>query len=100
MLEYVFPLSPNTLWYPDPWQRQEFPNFEVNPGLRRVSGPLEMQVPAGKFQGCFKVITMFNSGATFDSFCPGIGVVESHYDHVGTPFGQTTVLTDYSLPDR
>ena len=95
MLEYIFPLSPNMLWYPDPWQRQEFPNFEINPGLRRISGPLEIQVPAGNFQGCFEVITIYNSGSTFDWFCPGIGVVKSQYDHIGTPFGRSTVLVDY-----
>jgi hypothetical protein len=97
ILQYIFPLSSSVLWYPDPWQRKEFPNLEVTSGLRRADGPIEIKVPAGTFRDCFEVITMYNSGATFSTFCAGIGVVGSHYDHVGTPFGFRTILIDYSL---
>jgi hypothetical protein len=94
-LEYIFPLSADLLWYPDPQQRAEFLNFELLPGLRAVSGPVEREVPAGRFQDCFEIVTYFNGGSPVSWFCPGIGVVESQYHHVGTPFGNTTVLIYY-----
>jgi hypothetical protein len=97
-LAYIFPLTLGDRWYPDPWQRQEFPDFEVFPGTRTVYDLAERQVPAGTFQDCFEIITFYNGGSPRSWFCPGLGTVEREYHHVGTPFGHITVLISFSIP--
>ncbi len=97
-LAYRFPLAPNLMWYPDPAQRAAHPEFDLTPGLRFASPPAARHTPAGDFDPCFEIVTMYNSGPTRQWFCPGAGVAASQYDHGGTPFGSRTALTSYTLP--
>jgi hypothetical protein len=97
-LEYVFPLEKNR-WYPDSWQREEFPDIDTGPssGIRLTSGPIEKHLPAGKFKNCFEVLTIYLGGGTISWFCSGVGYVGEEFDHMGTPFGFRTVLIDYIM---
>jgi hypothetical protein len=100
-LEYVFPLSDFSGWYPDPGQRQaEAIGYAghrmVDPGV----GFVNISVPAGDFEDCALIFTGFNSGPVFQYFCSGIGVVSEKYDHRGSRFGYETVLTNFFIAEQ
>lgn len=95
-LEYIFPLSDGKQWYPDPWQRANFLDFKNKTGLRKVNGPMRMELPAGEFENCFLMTKIFG-GEIKTRFCSGIGIVGQEYDHGGTPFGFEELLIDYKV---
>ena len=102
-LELVFPLGGSGCWFPDARQRSEMngvtPASGPVPGCRSASGePHPVEVPAGKFEACIDVVTYYNSGPTFLTFCPGVGIVATRYDHSGSQFGYHSALTGYLLP--
>lgn len=99
-LEYIFPLSDFSSWYPDPGQRQaEAIGFaghrRIDPGV----GFVNISVPGGDFEDCALVFSGFNPGSVFQYFCSGIGVVSEKYDHIGTRFGYETVLTNFFIAE-
>ncbi len=98
-LEYVFPLEERMGWYPDSWQRDEFPDIDTGPssGIRVAYGPVKKQIPGGEFENCFKVLTIYLGGGTESWFCLGVGFVGEEFDHMGTPFGLREVLIDYII---
>jgi hypothetical protein len=96
-LEYIFPLTTGERWYPDPNQRANVPNFQIGPGTRTVNGPLAVHVPAGDFENCYELRTFYNGGSPVSWVCPGLGVVESRFDHAGTPFGNHQVLLSHTI---
>lgn len=49
-------------------------------------------VPAGVFEGCFKIVYATAPDTQTDWYCPGIGVVKSEYVHHGTLINETVVL--------
>jgi hypothetical protein len=93
-LQNRLPLTDGDIWYPDPWQRQMFPDLATGPaaGKTIVSGPSPQAVPAGTFEACYQVMTIYNGGSTFEWLCSGVGQVKTKFDHVGTPFGYETRL--------
>lgn len=97
-LEYVFPLSEKTRWYPDPEQRKLFSDIDIGPssGLRVVSETTDQHVPAGDFTNCREIRTIYLSGGTRQWFCAGIGIVSREYDHMGTPLGHKVLLIHYT----
>lgn len=100
-LEYVFPLSDFSSWYPDPTQRQA--NMTGFAGHRRIdpgAGFVNISVPAGDFEDCALIFTGFNSGPVFQYFCSGIGVVSEKYDHRGTMYGHETVLINFFIAEQ
>jgi hypothetical protein len=102
-LELVFPLGGSGCWFPDAHQRAELQGVAnaAGPvaGCRSASGdPYTIEVPAGKFEACLDVVTPYNSGSTLLTFCPGVGIVATHYDHSGSQFGYHSAMTGYLLP--
>ena len=102
-LELVFPLGGPGCWYPDARQRGEMngvtPASGPVPGCRSASGdPHPVELPAGKFEACLDVVTPYTSGPTFLTFCPGVGIVATHYAHSGSQFGYRSALTGYLIP--
>jgi hypothetical protein len=95
-LEYAFPLS-GQIWYPDPEQRTQQATDSGIPGARLVSRVEDLNLPAGQFTHCFKIATVYNSGATFEWLCSQVGIVAAKYDHAGTRFGFEAKLTSYSV---
>jgi hypothetical protein len=97
-LEYIFPLSEN-IWYPDGEQRRMIPDVRAGPnsGKRGAGGPVKKHLPAGEFNNCFDILTIYLSGGTIDWFCQNIGFVGREFDHQGTSYGERTVLVDYSI---
>lgn len=101
-LEYIFPLSANIFWMPNPQQRDSYPTVEFDadsegapdiiPGLRSANGPVKQQVAAGSFETCFEIISFYNNGLIHEWFCPTVGVVAQRFDHSGSPFGYRTSL--------
>jgi hypothetical protein len=98
-LEYVFPLSNDARWYPDGEQRKRFLDISTGPssGIRGARGPIVRRVPAGEFESCFDVWTVYLSGGTESWFCVGVGLVGNEYAHQGTPYGHRTMLVKYWL---
>jgi hypothetical protein len=81
----------------DAWLELVFPLG--GSGCRSVSGdPHPVELPAGKFEACLDLVTPYNSGPTFLTFCPGVGIVATRYDHSGSQFGYHSALTGYLLP--
>jgi hypothetical protein len=95
-LEFLFPFPGQTCWYPDPTQRAQSPATDL-PGCRSASGPAPVDPPAGHFEGCYQVTTVYNTGNTVLTFCRGLGIVASDYRHAGTEYGYHFVLTAYLL---
>ena len=97
-LELILPLAPNS-WYPDASQRKMFqePGTGPSSGARVVDGPFAKDVPAGHFENCYGILTIYLSGGTRDWFCSGIGFVGGEYDHQGSAFGYAKVLMKYSI---
>ena len=100
-LEYTFPLSEFSFWYPDPTQRQA--NSTISSGLRTIdaaTGFMKISTPAGDFEECVRIFTVFLSGPVFQNFCAGIGRVSEKHDHNGTRFGFETVLIDFYIMEQ
>jgi hypothetical protein len=102
-LELTFPLGEAGCWYPDGHQRDEMKG--VTPvsgpvaGCRSASGePHPVEVPAGKFEACIDVVTPYETGSTFLTFCPGVGIAATHFDPSEVEFGYRSSLTGYLLP--
>lgn len=76
-----------------------FPDMGTGPpsGVRVVSNLSKKNVPAGNFENCYEILTIYLSGGTIDWFCDGIGFIGGEYDHKGTPFGYKKVLTKYTI---
>ena len=97
-LEYIFPLSDFSSWYPDPRQRQaDLINASGLRTIDAVTGFIKTSVPAGDFEECVRVFTVFLSGPVFQYFCTGIGYVSEKHDHNGTRFGFETLLIDFFI---
>ena len=64
---------------------------------RFVEDPLEVTVPDGNFNDCFKVVTTGHAEPSILWFCNGIGIVKEKYDHRGTPSGYETDLISDNL---
>ena len=95
-LEFRFPFPTETCWYPDPAQRAQSLAAGLA-GCRSASGPVSVDTPAGHFDNCYQVTTLYNGGNTILTFCRGLGIVESEYQHAGTEYGSHYVLTGYLL---
>jgi len=95
-LEFLFPFPGETCWYPDPTQRAQSPAAGL-PGCRSASGSVAVDTPAGHFDRCYQVTTLYNSGNTVLTFCRGLGIVEGEYRHAGTEYGYHYSLIGYLL---
>jgi hypothetical protein len=103
-LVFDFPLSVNHSWCPmrvdmkDP-NHAPITNCDYG-GKQTVLQQSAYQVPAGKYEDCFQIEQLFNDGNFYQWFCRNIGVVEVKFDHNGTRFGFSQVLTDYTQGSR
>jgi hypothetical protein len=101
-LEYQFPMSDGIQWCPNAGYEKIGANF-TGPtptpcqfaGMRIVNKAGPQQTPAGSFDTCYQMSDQVNSGGLRQTFCNGIGVVERRYDHAGTRFGFSWVLTGF-----
>jgi hypothetical protein len=93
-LEYKFPFSENQCWFPNPDNRRNFSPELCN---RQVTGPMSLDVPTGKFNDCYEILTIYLSGGTLSWFCSNVGPVKAVWDHNGTPFGFEEVLIRYQV---
>jgi hypothetical protein len=83
---YIFPLVNHQFWKPLP----ELPGVTT---YVKHSGSLT--VPAGSFEECFQITTVFLSGPSLQWFFNGVGIVRQKHDHQGTPFGYEQLLIDF-----
>lgn len=94
-LDFVFPLSSKaSCWYPDPDQRRATPTPGA-PGCRQAGDGASLKVPAGTLDHCHAVITPDNTGIERLTFCDGVGIAETSFDHQGTHYGDHFLLTGY-----
>lgn len=96
-LVYIFPLSQDNRWYPEPEQRALFSPYKAYPwpNGRIISWQGTYRVLAGAFQPCFEIHEVYTSGDTIEWFCNGIGIVAEQFDHGGTPFGFRSELVEF-----
>jgi hypothetical protein len=95
-LEYQFPLRTEAQWCP----AGAGDGSQASPceyaGMRVVQGQGPQQTQVGDFAECYQIGDMFNGGPVLQTFCPGVGVVERRYDHMGTRSGYLRTLTAFS----
>jgi len=101
-LEFQFPMGEGTQWCPLlPGEARGSPGTPLpSPceysGMRTVEQVAAYTAPAGKFERCYQMRDAFNSGGVIQWFCEGIGIVAKKYDHIGSRFGFTQELIDFS----
>ncbi len=94
-LVFVFPLSSKAgCWYPDPGQRRAAP-VPGAPGCRQGGDGASLKVPAGTLDACHTVLSPDNTGINKLTFCDGVGIAETSFDHQGTRYGEHLLLTGY-----
>ncbi len=63
-----------------------------------VAGRQTISVPAGTFEGCFRLIYETNPDDTQRWICPGVGLVAEEYTHHGTLMHSRIELTSVTKP--
>jgi hypothetical protein len=102
ILEYQFPMHPDGQWCPDRSTGSTSGGMDATPapcqfaGKRIIQSEGPQQTQAGAFEKCYQMGDVYNSGRLMQTFCDGIGVVERRYDHSGTRFGFSQVLTAFN----
>lgn len=99
-LVYAFPLADRKQWCPTQLKIETSIDVKCEALGKRmvVGGQGSYRVPAGKFDDCYKLAEIYDSGGVIHEFCNGVGVVKTVYDQTGSPFGYEKMLIDYKLP--
>ena len=100
-LEYVFPLVKGAEWCPSSIGKPRVGETATVPpcnpvGKRIVVGQGSYQSSAGSFNSCYQIVDTWNTGYFRQTFCEGVGLVEKKFDHGGTLFGFSQVLTGFT----
>ena len=88
-VELVFPVDLNSQW--------SIFNAKDAPANRTVARVDSIVVPAGEFTDCRYLDTNMAGMTIGDWFCPGIGLVQHHAEHHGTPYGNRQELVSYKV---
>ncbi len=89
-LKYGFPLKAGLQWGCDR-QGKWAPDDHSYCSYVEKSNEI-VTVPAGVFEGCFKVVDDTLPATQTDWYCPGVGIVKSEYVHHGTLINERVVL--------
>jgi len=89
-LKYGFPLKIGLRW--DCNREEKGRTLNDNSYCSYVENQEDIVVPAGVFEGCFKIVYSTLPDTTTNWYCPGIGVVKSEYIHHGTLTNEIVVL--------
>lgn len=96
LLKYIFPLALVERWFPSYQLRNNV--FGDDLDALTSAGPMDVSVPAGDFQGCYKIIDAYKQGYCIEYVCPGVGIVMKDCNHGGpTPDGYTAALVEYEV---
>jgi hypothetical protein len=88
-LKYGFPLKVGLQW---DCNREGKRPPEDHSNCSYVESQEVVAVPAGVFEGCFKVVYDTLPGTVTEWYRPGVGVVKSEYIHHGTMTNEIVVL--------
>jgi hypothetical protein len=97
-LLYDLPLFDGQSWCPYDVERSSS-NPEVMQncsGRSTVQAIGRLDTPAGAFEDCYEIIERYNNGSVIKRFCNGVGLVSTHFDHVGSRFGFHEELQDFT----
>ena len=95
-LEFVFPLTDQACWIPDPVQRA-LAGANDSTGCRTANGPVSVKVSAGSFSDCYPLVTKSEAGVTTLTFCNRVGMVEEDFQSTGQESGYHFELMAYLL---
>ncbi len=102
LLEYQFPMAKGSTWCPNKQQKTDLtPRVETpvpcaTAGMREVEGEESYTTQAGKFDHCYRMVDVYNSGGVTQWLCDGVGMVAQTYAHAGSQFGFTQELIKFS----
>jgi len=97
LLDYDFPLSLSSAWCRLPLDSDKnAPAGCEFVGKRMVTNTGDFESTAGTFDDCYELTDFYNGGNLIHWFCPGVGIVLSKFDHMGTKFGFEQTLMSYS----
>ena len=82
---YQWPLSNNLSWK---WT----PDFEY---YTNATSAKNIEIPYGKLNGCYLLLTVTNPDVSENVFCPKIGFVAHYYKHFGTLQNESIELISY-----
>ncbi len=101
--EFQFPMAVGAEWCPSKLDKgyltppAETPVPCAFTGNRIVEQEGTYQASAGRFEHCYQMRDLVNSGGLIQWFCDGVGVVAEKYDHIGSRFGFTQDLIAFTL---
>lgn len=87
-LKYGFPLKVGLKWGED----TEAPRRNDTMYCYYVEKIESVTVPAGTFEGCFKIVYDTCPDTSIEWYYPGVGIVKSEYHHHGTITDEISVL--------
>lgn len=91
--EYVLPFKVGDLWGALP----DDPPRDDTWYQWHVEARVDVTVPAGKFENCFRIVHFTLPDSVIRWVCPGIGLVASEYHHHGTPIDWRMELVSFEL---
>lgn len=93
--DFVAPLNVGVRW-------ARFENLDLerqdNSYVWYVESVVDVEVPAGKFENCYRILLYTNPDETIRYVCPGIGLVSSLYSHHGAVNDYSAELTEFTQP--
>ena len=63
----------------------------------RVDAQVSIEVPAGKFSGCYRIVLWTGPDEIIKWICPDVGLVTMQYSHHGSVHDYRAELTDYNI---
>ncbi|MEN6293692.1 MAG: hypothetical protein ABFD07_16955 [Methanobacterium sp.] len=93
--EYVFPLSVGTKWAE--FNEEDVKN-QSNDYVWYVESIIPVDVPAGKYQNCYRILLRTNPDTTIKYVCSNVGLVSYLYSHNGSVDDYSVELTKYKIP--
>lgn len=97
LVKFVFPLAVGDRWALTENQTKMLPPGKTPGMTREVMKRGTVDVPAGRFAGCYFLREEWSTAIFEDWFCPHVGIVDSKSDHRGAPEGWHRALIGYRV---
>lgn len=92
--EFEVPMEVGDIWRWDP----SMPLKEGADYQWYVQEKVDVTVPAGHFENCFRIVLSTLPDTTIKWVCPGVGLVAREYHHLGSTHDYRIELANYEMP--
>lgn len=93
--DYVLPFEVGNLWAWDP----SLPPREDTNYQWHIQAKVDVDVAAGRFEECYRIVLSTLGSSTIKWVCPGIGLVAEEYHHYGAVDDYRAELVSYGLAE-